>query len=138
MWNLSSIEPGDFNFLLDRDVNPSYSLNPENFESNYYLYVYTNDVIYYNRAVNYLNDIITYCKCNANDNCVGYSGLKDVRLKSRANTCPSYFFGESLKYLYLTFMQNETITNNKFDFFNFIFNTECHPMPLEWGKVNIN
>ncbi|ETO02661.1 Mannosyl-oligosaccharide 1,2-alpha-mannosidase [Reticulomyxa filosa] len=136
MWGTYIIEPGVYNFISDTAVNPSYDLNPENFESNYYLYVFTNNGIYYDRAVEYFNDIVTYCKCTSD--CVGYSALQNVSTMSRQNSCPSYFFAESMKYLYLTFMYNLTITqgvDTGFNFDDYVFNTEAHPVPKTWGKL---
>ncbi|ETO26755.1 Mannosyl-oligosaccharide 1,2-alpha-mannosidase, partial [Reticulomyxa filosa] len=136
MWEQYDIEPGVYDFLLHIPTNRKYDLNPENFESNYYMYVFTNNTMYYNRAVEYFNDIVTYCKCNTD--CVGYSALRDVILKSRQNSCPSYFFAESMKYLYLTFLHNVTITqgvDTGFNFNDYIFNTEAHPVPKKWGNL---
>ena len=65
MWNNNGadIEPYQFEFDTGRDLQFGYDLNPENFESNYYLYMITNDTMYYDRALIYLHDLITYCKC---------------------------------------------------------------------------
>lgn len=136
MWNLSHIEPYVFNFQNDYNLVNSYNLNPENFESNYYLYMITNDSLYYDRAVQYLNDLMVYCKCDGiynstGTNCVGYSGLTDVIQKARSNSQPSYWFAECLKYLYLTFMRNEP--NNPLPFDDYVFNTEAHPFPKALG-----
>ena len=138
MWynNGANIEPYQFEFTTGKDLQLGYDLNPENFESNYYLYMITNDDKYYDRALIYLHDIITYCKCNGTESgCVGYSGLDNVVTKDRSNSLASYFFGESLKYLYLTFMRNEK--DNPLPFDDFVFNTEAHPLPKKWGyKMN--
>jgi len=77
----------------------------------------------------YLQTLIDFCKCD--DSCVGYSGLSNVNDKTRSNSQASYFFGESLKYLYLTFMRNEPTNPLPFD--EYIFNTEAHPFPKAWG-----
>eukprot|EP01084_Bolivina_argentea_P077572 140759_1 len=136
MWNISHIEPYVFNFDSSYNLVNSYNLNPENFESNYYLYMVTNDELYYDRALQYLNDLMTYCKCDGIYNetgtkCVGYSGLTNVIEKARSNSQPSYWFAECLKYLYLTFMRNEP--DNPLPFDDYIFNTEAHPLPKKWG-----
>eukprot|EP01084_Bolivina_argentea_P158396 275920_1 len=136
MWENNGIyiEPSQFEFTSDNNLAYGYDLNPENFESNYYLYQITNDSIYYDRALIYLYNIIKCCKCNGTD-CVGYSGLSNILTKEKSNSLPSYFFAESLKYLYLTFMRNEP--NNPLQFNKFVFNTEAHPYPKKWGyKLN--
>ena len=132
MWNKSHIEPFVYGFDRDNDDQANYDLNPENFESNYYLYMITNDQKYYDRALIYLHDLIKYCKCKEKDDCAGYTGLSNVHSKARANSLPSYFFAESMKYLYLTFMRNEE--NNPLPFDEYVFNTECHPFPKSMGR----
>ncbi len=53
-----------------------YELNGEQFESNYYLFIETSgEQLYRNRALLYLDDLMTFCKCEENDTCVGYTGL---------------------------------------------------------------
>ena len=133
MWNKSNIEPGIYDFLNITDPQSDYSLNPENIESNYYLYMITNDTLYLNRAYIYLNDLISFCKCDNNTTeCVGYTGLANVNTKQKQNDCPEFFFAETLKYLYLTFLRNEK--KNPLIFDDYIFNTESHPIPKSWGK----
>ena len=111
MWNLSHIEPYTFNFQSSYNFLNAYNLNPENFESNYYLYMITNESLYYDRALEYLNDLMTYCRCDGiynstGTNCVGYSGLTDVVAKARSNSQPSYWFAESLKCMYYCWLEN--------------------------------
>eukprot|EP01084_Bolivina_argentea_P238704 401045_1 len=135
LWNktTNSVEPNNYNFLNETVIKYQYNLNPENFESNYYLYMITNDSIYYDRALNYLYALIKYDRCDMNQSCVGYASLKNVETKEKMNKLPAYFFAESLKYLYLTFMRN--LKDNPLNFDDYIFNTEGHPIPKIWGML---
>ena len=65
MWTLHGIEPLQFDYINNTVINGYYSLNPENFESNYYLYVNTKNGTYLDRAEVYLDSLITYCRCNS-------------------------------------------------------------------------
>jgi hypothetical protein len=132
MWNLYNIEPGNINFINNGISDTSYNLNPENFESNYYLWVYTQNSTYYDRAQEYLDDLIEYCSCANTTSCVGYTGLSQMVTKVRMDSLPSYFFAESMKYLYLTFLNYED--NSPLNFNDYIFNTEAHPMPKTWNN----
>lgn len=44
-----------------------------------------------------------------------------------ADITGSYFLAETLKYLYLTFMQPE---DDPMDLTKWVFNTEAHPLPV--------
>jgi len=66
----------------------------------------------------FLNDLIKYCKADE-----GYAALKNVITKEKTDQMESFFFAETLKYLYLLFDEENTI---KFD--EVIFNTEAHPV----------
>ena len=57
----------------------------------------------------------------------GYAELKSVITKEKSDRTETYFFGETLKYLYLLFAPPETL-----DFDNVIFNTEAHPIRRTW------
>ena len=65
-----------------------------------------------------------YCKV---DN--GYTSIGNVR--SATDTKPkdkmeSFFLGETLKYLYLLFMEDQTA----FSVDKWVFNSEAHPLPI--------
>ena len=65
---------------------------------------------------NYLNSLIKYCRTDA-----GYAALSNVITKEKKDSMESFFFAETMKYLYLLF------TDNALDFEKVIFNTEAHP-----------
>ncbi len=63
-----------------------------------------------------------YCKVVG-----GYAELKSVVTKERSDRMESFFFAETLKYLYLLFAPPETL-----DFRTIVFNTEAHPLRRTW------
>ena len=95
----------------------------------------TNDTIYYDRAVQYLDDLMTHCKCDEEkDDCVGYSSVnREGDTFVHTDNSPSFLYAETWKYLYLTFVKNED--HNPLEFHDFIFTTSAHPIPLKWGKL---
>eukprot|EP01083_Nonionella_stella_P199448 731350_1 len=133
MWDLYGITPFVYDFHNDEIIGPQYDLNPELFESNYYLYAVTHNNIYLQRAYQYVDALITYTKCINITECAGYASIEDVRTMEKKSNCPSFWFAESLKFLYLTFMVNDTDNPLKFD--DYVFTTEAHPVPKSWGKV---
>ncbi len=124
MWNYFDIEPEEFNYKTMEINYPDYVLRPENIESAYYLYHYTRDNKYREMGKLYLQSIIEYCRLNK-----GYASLKSVVTKQKADKMPSFFFAETLKYLYLLFTDESVLDFNKI-----IFNTEAHPLLKEYRK----
>jgi len=56
----------------------------------------------------------------------GFTGLRDVRdLNSTDNVEQSFFFAETMKYLFLLFCPDDVLPLDEF-----LFNTEAHPLPL--------
>lgn len=63
----------------------------------------------------------------------GYTSLDDVTLipPPRRDKMETFFLGETLKYLYLLFGDENVIPLDKF-----VFNTEAHPLPIIWSKYS--
>ena len=126
MWNKYGIEPEQFDYLkMDIPGDQKwahYFLNPEIMESAYYLYHFTEDPRYLEMGRTFLDSLKKYCRTDA-----GYTELKSVVTKEKADRMESYFLAETLKYLYLLFAPAETL-----DFKNTIFNTEAHPIRKAW------
>ena len=91
-------------------------------ESTYYLYMFTGDEHYRWMGKALFDSLRTYCRVEA-----GYAELKDVTTKEHFDRMESYFLAETLKYLYLLFAPPGT-----FDFEQYIFNTEAHPIRGTW------
>jgi mannosidase alpha-like ER degradation enhancer 2 len=101
-----------------------YYLRPEIIESAYYLYHFTGDSKYRKMGEVYFNDLVKYCRTD-----VAYAMLRDVTTKEKSDRMESFFFAETLKYLYLLFASPETL---RFD--DVIFNTEAHPIRKTWRQ----
>ncbi len=121
LWNKNGLEPMVYDYGNDSITNPGYDLNPEIMESAYYLYYFTRDEKYLQMNQKYFNDLMKYCK-----NEVAYSTIESVITKQRSDNMPTFFFAETLKYLYLTFApEGQTFINE------FVFSTEAHPFKKE-------
>lgn len=99
---------------------------PETVESLYYLYKVTGDVKYREYGYEIFQNFVKYTKITGEDGEIGYTSLNDVTSnppKVRDNT-ESFWFAETLKYLYLLFDDSNIIPLEKY-----VFNTEAHPFP---------
>jgi mannosidase alpha-like ER degradation enhancer 2 len=123
MWTSFGVEPEEIDYTTMRALDPSYVLRPEIIESAYYLSFYTKDENYQDMASNFLLSLSRCCKTDA-----GYTVLRNVTTRDRADLMPSYFLAETLKYLYLLFAPRETVDLNKV-----VFNTEAHPLQRTWA-----
>ncbi len=122
MWNVQHIEPEEIDYATMKILSAQYYLRPEIIESAYYLHHYTGDSIYLNMGKTFLRDLIRYCRTDD-----AYAMLSDVRTKEKANSMESFFFAETLKYLYLLFAPPTAL-----DFDSIIFTTEAHPLRNTW------
>ncbi|KAH7885863.1 glycoside hydrolase [Phlebopus sp. FC_14] len=107
--------------------NPSYMLRPETVESLYLLWRTTGDEQWRDRGWEIFQAIEHHTRT-----IYGFASIRDVgRVPTvRKDEMPSYFLAETLKYLYLLFVDEELIPLDKW-----VFNTEGHPLPVfEWTK----
>lgn len=125
MWNLAGIEPERLDYSKMEIVAPSYPLRPEIIESTYYLYHATHDPKYLAMGQTYLKNLVSYCGTKD-----AFAALADVRSKQKTDSMESFFFAETLKYLYLLFAPESTL-----DFNSIIFNTEAHPYRRDFKVV---
>lgn len=124
MWKLHGIEPEEIDYSTMKVTAKPYYLRPEIIESAYYLYHYTGDPKYRKMGEIYFNDLVKYCRTDD-----AYAMLKDVTTKEKSDRLESFFFAETLKYLYLLFAPPETLQFNMV-----IFNTEAHPIRQTWKE----
>lgn len=123
MWNLAGIEPEQIDYAKMQITAANYELRPEIIESTYYLYHYTHDPKYLAMGTTYFDSLVKWCRTDD-----AYAALSDVRSKQKRDSMESFFFAETLKYLYLLFAPESTL-----DFNSIIFNTEAHPMQRQLG-----
>lgn len=119
MWNLHGIEPELLDYSKMEAVSPGYQLRPEIMESAYILSHYTKDPRYLEMGRTFLDALIAHCKVED-----GYTSLRSVVTKEKGDRMHSFFFAETLKYLYLLFEPGAL------DFNGHIFNTEAHPFKI--------
>ncbi|PCH44157.1 glycoside hydrolase family 47 protein [Wolfiporia cocos MD-104 SS10] len=103
-----------------------YFLRPEAVESFYLLWRMTGDESWRDRGWAVFQAIERETKTNS-----GYASLLTVEESParKKNEMPSFFMAETLKYLYLLFIDEEIIPLDQW-----VFNTEAHPLPIfEWA-----
>uniref|UniRef100_A0A673I2P2 alpha-1,2-Mannosidase n=1 Tax=Sinocyclocheilus rhinocerous TaxID=307959 RepID=A0A673I2P2_9TELE len=117
----------------DIDVKPADRhnlLRPETVESLFYMYRFTKDSKYRDWGWDILQSFNKYTRVPSG----GYTSIGNVR--DPLNPAPrdkmeSFFLGETLKYLFLLFSDdNELISLDKY-----VFNTEAHPLPI-WPSTS--
>jgi mannosidase alpha-like ER degradation enhancer 2 len=123
MWMIAGIEPERLDYSTMKIVSPGYPLRPEIIESTYYLYHYTHEAKYLAMGVTYYNSLVKYCRTDD-----AYAALDNVQTKAKADSMESFFFAETMKYLYLLFAPESTL-----EFDKVIFNTEAHPLKRSLG-----
>lgn len=104
---------------------------PETVETLYYLWKLTGDIKYREWGWEIFQNWIKYARVpagNGKDDAVRYTCLKDVTVDPPVmkDNLESFWFAETLKYLYLLF---DDESNSKMDLEHIVFNTEAHPLP---------
>ncbi|MCB0278133.1 MAG: glycoside hydrolase family 47 protein [Calditrichaeota bacterium] len=117
LWNKYGLEPMVYDYKSGEPTYPVYDLNPEIIESAYYLYHLTGDKKYLEMNKKFWSDLKTHCRTD-----VAFTSIKDVRNMEKKDYMPTFFFAETLKYMYLTFSHDQ----GKFNFDDHIFSTEAH------------
>ncbi len=118
MWTHFEVEPEEMNYKTFEVNYPNYVLRPEIIESAFYLYRFTKNPKYLQMGKDFFESIVKYCKIDE-----GFASLKSVMSKEKSDSMESFFFAETLKYLYLIFAPEAT-----FDLQKNVFNTEAHPI----------
>jgi mannosyl-oligosaccharide alpha-1,2-mannosidase len=97
-----------------------YILRPEVVESYFYLWRTTKQEKYRDWAWDFVQALEKHCKTGN-----GYSGVKDVYdvlSGGKDDVQQSFFFAETLKYLFLIFSDDSVLPLDKY-----VFNSEAHP-----------
>ncbi|KAG6374849.1 glycoside hydrolase family 47 protein [Boletus reticuloceps] len=102
--------------------NTAYYLRPEAVESFYILWRTTGDVKWRHRGWSVFQAIERTAKTPS-----GYANVDRVHSAAPIliDSMPSYFLAETLKYLYLLFLDDDIVPLDKW-----VFNTEAHPLPV--------
>jgi ER degradation enhancer, mannosidase alpha-like 2 len=122
MWTTFGIEPEEMNYTTMKITSGGYELRPEIIESAYYLRHFTKDPRYREMGKTFFDSLVKYCRTD-----VGYAALSDVATKTKKDEMESFFFAETLKYLFLLYAPPDTIDLSKV-----VFNTEAHPIRRTW------
>ena len=122
MWTTFGIEPEEMNYRTMKITYEGYELRPEIIESAYYLRHFTNDPRYREMGKTFFDSLTKYCRTDA-----GYAALSSVANKTKKDEMESFFFAETLKYLFLLYAPPDTIDLSKT-----VFNTEAHPIRRTW------
>jgi mannosidase alpha-like ER degradation enhancer 2 len=122
MWALHGVEPDLLDYRAMRVVDARYPLRPEIIESAWYLHRMTKDPKYREMGVTFFEAIVADCRTLE-----GYTVLESVVKKTRGDLTPSYFFAETLKYLYLLFSDTEPPSVA-----GAVLSTEGHPLRRTW------
>ena len=125
LWRQYGLEPMVYDYKTAYPNYPIYDLNPEIIESAYYLLNTTEDTYYYDMNSRFWSDIKQFCRTD-----VAFTSVGNVTTMTKKDYMPTFFFAETLKYLYLTFSNR----NGNFLFDDYIFNTEAH----QFRKSNFN
>ncbi len=118
VWRLHGLEPTAYDYTKREVRAGDYDLNPEIIESAYYLYHFTGKPAYQEMAARYWADIKKHCRTD-----VAFTSIKDVRTMEQKDYMPTFFFAETMKYLYLVFSEG----TGRFNLDDHVFNTEAHP-----------
>lgn len=122
----------DYDFYIKK-LDRHNLQRPETVESLFYLYRLTGDVKYRQWGLEIFESFVKYTKVVDDNGKTSYTSLDDVsRIPPKVrDNMESFWFAETLKYLYLLFDDE-----NKLPLDKYVFNTEAHPFPrFELGPL---
>lgn len=97
---------------------------PETVESLFYLYRITKDDKYRQWGYEIFQNFVEHSRVVDSSGIVSYTSLDDITTGKKRDNMESFWFAETLKYLYLLFDDTNQLPLDKY-----VFNTEAHPMP---------
>lgn len=122
-------ERDDMEAMALKSQDKYYILRPEVIEAYFYLYRVTKNEMYRDWAWDAAQAIEKYCRTPN-----GYSGISDVYASDGSirhdDVQQSFFFAETLKYLFLIFSNDDVLPLDKY-----VFNTEAHPFLIAPPKA---
>ena len=122
-------ERNDMEAMALRSQDKYYILRPEVIEAYFYLWRITKEEKYRDWAWDAAMAIEKHCRTEH-----GYSGVADVYASDDAvkhdDVQQSFFFAETLKYLFLIFSDDDVLPLDKY-----VFNTEAHPFLIKTDSL---
>ncbi|KAJ7044145.1 glycoside hydrolase family 47 protein [Mycena alexandri] len=106
----------------------AYLLRPETIESLYIMWRVTGEAKWREMGWRIFEAIEREARTPS-----GYASLRSVEISPshKLDQMPSYFLAETLKYLYLLFLDKDPLPLDRW-----VFNTEAHPLPIfEWTQA---
>jgi mannosidase alpha-like ER degradation enhancer 2 len=122
MWNVAGIEPESLDYSTMTVADAGYPLRPEIIESAYCLRYLTGDSRYLDMGRTFLSSLVKWCRTDE-----AYAALSSVESKTKKDEMESFFFAETLKYLYLLFAEDSAL-----DLRAVVLTTEAHPLRRTW------
>jgi mannosidase alpha-like ER degradation enhancer 1/mannosidase alpha-like ER degradation enhancer 2 len=118
LWNKYGLEPMVYDYRTGSPGYPVYDLNPEIMESAYYLSRITGDSKFIDMNKGFWEDLKTHCRTE-----IAFASVENVETMEPRDYMPTFFFAETLKYLYLTFSPELLEVHLE----DCVFTTEAHP-----------
>ena len=129
LWKKYGLLPTRYLYEANEIEYANSELNPEIVESAYYLHQITGKDKYLKMVQQYWQDMKSCCR-----NETAFNSVEDVRTMEPKDYLATYFYAETLKYFYLA-----AVDKSKFNFNDYIFNTEAHPFKkAHFDKSKIN
>ena len=129
LWNKYGLEPMVYDYRTGEPGYPVYDLNPEIMESAYYLSRITGDPQFVEMNKGFWEDLKTHCRTD-----VAFASVENVSTMEPRDYMPTFFFAETLKYLYLTFSPNLQGVHLE----DCVFTTEAHPFrKVDFTEFNV-
>eukprot|EP00794_Sanderia_malayensis_P015672 gene15672-17252_t len=119
-----NLQSGGSKDIIVKPADSHNLLRPETVESMFVLYRLTGDKKYQEQGWKIFQAFEKYTKIQGG----GYSSINNVLNPSEPDfrdKMESFFLGETLKYLFLLFGENNLVSLD-----NYVFNTEAHPLPI--------
>ncbi|EFN85019.1 Mannosyl-oligosaccharide alpha-1,2-mannosidase isoform 2, partial [Harpegnathos saltator] len=131
--SVTKLGPEAFHFIEGNEARSLkngekyYILRPETFESYFVMWRLTKDPKYREWGWEAVQALEKHCRVPG-----GFTGLNNVYLADSAkdDVQQSYFFAETLKYLYLLFSDDDLISLD-----DWVFNSEAHVLPIKGNPL---
>ncbi len=118
MWTKLGALPESIDYDAMRVLWDPFLLRPEIIESAFYLHRATKDTLYIRMGERFFCDLIQRCRSEE-----AFHALSSLSLNLSEDQLESFFFSETMKYLYLLFASESTV-----DLSDVVFTTEGHLM----------